>query len=301
MSLEVNWANPYEDRRGQWLRGNLHAHSCPVSPCGKVPTDQLLAAYAKCGYDFLSLSEHRTLFTPANETDLVLIPGMEWNDTDREKHTGIYSTDPELIRPLMDIAAQEPLLAHLAGRDDALVILAHPNYQSVPHYRREELAGTGPYDGIEIYNYTIERLPGAALATDKWDYLLEKDIRVLGFASDDTHYDYEIAKAWICARSESRSADGILSALRKGNFYCATGSEGGVEIRDITRTGQQIKVETANAEQVRAITDGGRVVQRAAGPTIIYDVPVPAPAYVRFEAFGRGTARAWTQPFFLSS
>ncbi len=302
MSLEVNWANPYEDRQGKWLKGNLHAHSSPVSPCGKIPTDQLLAAYAKCGYDFLSLSEHRTLSCPANETNLTLIPGMEWNTPGDEKHTGIYSADPELIRPLMDIATQAQLLGDLAGRDDALVILAHPNYQSIPHYRREELAAAGPYDGIEIYNFTIERLPGAALATDKWDYLLEKDIRVLGFASDDTHYDYEIAKAWICVRSESRSAEGIISALQKGNFYCAAGdgAESGVEILDITRTGRQITVETANAEQVHAIT-GGSVVQRVIGSSITYDIPDPAPAYVRFEAFGAGLARAWTQPFFLSS
>ncbi len=301
MSLEVDWANPYEDRQGKWLKGNLHAHSSPISPCGKIPTDQLLAAYAKCGYDFLSLSEHRTLSCPANETNLTLIPGMEWNDADRNKHTGVYSVDPELIRPLMDFTDQEQLLAHLDGRD-ALVILNHPNWQSIPHYRREELAAAGPYDGIEIYNFTIERDPGAALATDKWDYLLEKDIRVLGFASDDTHYDNEIAKAWICVRSESRSAGAIISALQKGNFYCATGdgAESGVEILDITRAGRQIIIETANAEQVHAIT-GGKVVQRVIGSSITYDIPEPAPAYVRFEAFGAGGARAWTQPFFLSS
>jgi len=57
MSIEVNWANPYEDRRGQWLRGNLHAHSSPASSCGKVPMDRLLAGYAEAGYDFLSVSD----------------------------------------------------------------------------------------------------------------------------------------------------------------------------------------------------------------------------------------------------
>ncbi len=293
MSIEVNWANPYEDRRGQWLKGNLHAHSCPTSSCSIVPMDELLAGYARAGYDFLSVSDHRTLSSPPAETGMVLIPGMEWNATGDSNHTGVYSADAELIRPLMDFTDQQALLAHLAGRD-ALAIMNHPNWQSIPHYRREELAAAGPYDGIEIYNFTIERLPGAALATDKWDYLLEKDIRVLGFTVDDAHMDYEIGNAWICVRSESRSAEGIISALQKGNFYCSTG----VKISDITRTDRQIVVKTTNADQVNAIT-GGEVFQRAAGAAITYEIPEPAPAYVRFEAFGSGTARAWTQPFFL--
>ncbi len=295
MSINVNWANPYEDRRGQWLRGNLHAHSSPTSGCSKVPMDRLLAGYAQAGYDFLSVSDHRTLSTPPHDTSMVLIPGLEWNNATDGKHTGIYSTDIELIRLAMDISEQEPLLAQLAGRD-ALVILNHPNWKSVPHYRREALAEAGPFDGIEIYNFTIEKDPGNAIATEKWDFLLAKNIRVLGFASDDAHEDFEIGNGWICARSESRSADAIISALRRGNFYCSTG----VHIRDITRTGRRIEVETANADQIHAVTDAGRVVQRAVGGSIIYDVPEPPPLYVRFEAFGRGPAMAWTQPFFLS-
>jgi len=195
----------------------------------------------------------------------------------------------------LDISQQERLLAHLAGRD-ALVVLNHPNWKSVPHYRREDLAGTGPFDGIEIYNFCIERLPGYAIATDKWDYLLADDVRVLGFACDDAHMECEIAKGWICVRSESRLAEAVLSALRRGNFYCSSG----VQIRDIVRTGRRIEVETENAEQIHAITDGGRVVQRVEGVCIVYDVPEPAPLYVRFEAFGHGPAMAWTQPFFLS-
>ena len=287
----MNWADPYAGRQGRWYKGNLHTHTSPASACGAISPADSLAQYVKLGYDFLAISDHMGL-TADRDKGLVMMPGVEWNSPAGE-HAGVYSLDAEIVRGVIGIADQAALLSHLKGKD-ALVILNHPNWQLVPHYRREQLLARQDYDGIEIYNGVIERLDGAAISTDKWDYLLVKGRRVLGFASDDSHCLDDIGLAAIMVRSSARDAASILAAIRRGNFYCTTG----VEITDIRREGNVIHVQSANGQEVQAISRGGVRVARVSGPSMSHTLP-DGPGYVRFAVYGPGAAMAWTQPFFV--
>ncbi|MDY6914611.1 MAG: CehA/McbA family metallohydrolase [Planctomycetota bacterium] len=288
----VDWSNPYQDRRGGWLKGNLHAHTSPASGCAEVAPERVIDLYIQAGFDFLAISDHMVL-SEHQSSRIVLIPGVEWH-SEAGEHTGIYSTDTKLIRSTLEIADHRNLLDHLRGKE-ALVILNHPNWEMIPHYRREVLESKRSYDGIEIYNAVIEGLVGCALSTDKWDYLLASGRRVLGFAGDDLHAEAHVGLAWICVRTASAKAEGILSAIRQGNFYCSSG----VEITDIRAGGGLIEIETANAEEIHAISDGGRRVARVTEKAIAFRAEGDSPTYVRFEAHGYGSAMAWTQPFFL--
>ncbi len=292
MSINVNWSNPYEDRRGRWHKGNLHTHTSPASGCGKIAPADSLARYVALGYEFLALSDHMGLTCDRHER-LAMFPGLEWNSPAGE-HAGIYSLDAEVVKPAIEIHDQAQLLEHYKDKP-ALVILNHPNWQLVPHYRREQLDARQNYDGIEIYNGVIERLDGASISTDKWDYLLVKGRRVLGFASDDSHCDTDIGLAAIMVRSAAGDAASIFEAIRRGNFYCTTG----VEITDIRREGNVIHVHSANGQEVHAISRGGVRVARVQGPSITYTLPEGGGYYVRFTVFGPGAAMAWTQPFFV--
>lgn len=62
----VNWTNPYESLNGKWLKGNLHAHTAPTSPCGRVPIEQVLGLYEKSGFDFIAISDHLK-YTPVDD------------------------------------------------------------------------------------------------------------------------------------------------------------------------------------------------------------------------------------------
>jgi len=292
MSLNVNWSNPYEMREGSWLKGNLHTHTDEGSRCGSVPTSRVLDLYVEAGFDFLAVSDHMVLTIPTRK-GLVFIPGVEWNGPPGG-HTGIYSMAQDAVRAAIAIDDQEQLLRELAKKD-ALVVLNHPNWQLVPHYRREALYSIGLFDGIEIYNAVIERLPGYAIATDKWDALLMNGQRVLGFASDDSHQEADIGLGWICVRSPARDAHTILDAMRRGNFYCSSG----VVLSDIRREGNVITVESENAQEIQAIMDGGRRIARVSDSVLVYDVSGLEADYVRFAAYGPGASMAWTQPFFL--
>ena len=292
MSIAVNWANPYETRDGAWFKGNLHAHTGEGSPCGSVPSQRVLDLYGQAGYDFLAVSDHMYLNLP-ERSELTLIPGVEWNAS-KGGHTGIYSLDLDTIRHAIDSEDHDLLLKSLS-RPDTLVVLNHPNWQLVPHYRREQLYALGPFDGIEIYNGVIERLPGYAIATDKWDALLINDQRVFGFASDDSHVETDIGLAWIMVRSKACRPAPLLESMRHGNFYCSCG----VVLSDIRREGNVITIESENAQEFHAIVDGGRCMARVSDAVIVYDVSGLDAVYVRFAAYGPGSTMAWTQPFFL--
>ena len=291
MSVSVNWSNPYADRRGRWYKGNLHTHTSPASDCAKVGVERVLDLYVQAGYEFLAISDHKAL-TVAARKGLVLISGVEWHSPAGE-HTGIYSLDQDALKAAVAIPDHESLLGYLADKD-ALVILNHPNWQATPHYRREQLDRKTPFDGIEVYNGVIERLEGSSVATDKWDYLLAKDRRVLGFASDDSHVEGDVGLAAIVVRSPARNPRSILGALRRGNFYCSTG----VGVIDIRREGDLIAFRTEDGQEIQAIGQGGVLVERVRSASMSFDISRTAGRYVRFAAYGPGSSMAWTQPFF---
>jgi hypothetical protein len=292
MSNFVKWENPYADRGGQWYKGNLHAHTSPASGCGTLRVEHVWNLYAKAGYDFLALSDHMD-FSVYQDQRMIWLPGVEWNSPTGE-HTGVYSPDHSVIRRCIEIDDQGKLLQFLDGKE-ALVVLNHPNWQLVPHYRREQLEARRGYDGIEIYNHVIERLDGYAISTDKWDYLLMKDRRVLALASDDSHNAADIGNAWVRVRGAERSASAILGALRRGNFYCSSGQD----FTDIRREGKRIVIETADAQEIQAIGCGGVRFERVKGACMSFELSHAFGPYVRFAAYGQGSDMAWTQPFFL--
>ena len=292
VSDSVNWMNPYRSQRGRWYRGNLHTHTSQASGCAQMAMGDALDMYARTGYDFLSISDHMTLSRP-RDARLMLIPGIEWNSV-RGEHTGLYGFDPRFLRAATKIEDQELLLKAVRGKS-LLTVLNHPNWQLIPHYRREQLDARPGASGVEIYNGVIERLAGAALATDKWDYLLTRGRRLLGLATDDAHVESDIARAWIVVRAPERSARSILKAILEGNFYCSTG----VVLNTIRREGDRIRMESDNADEIWVVVDGGQVIARVRDRAISFNCATLGTTYVRFEAYGSGSAMAWTQPFFM--
>ncbi len=298
MSINVDWTNPYSSCEGTWYKGNLHTHTSPASDCAEMSLEEALDAHADEGYDFLCISDHNVL-TTVEDARMILLPGTEWNSPNGE-HTGIIAADSAMVEKALEISDQRELLDCLSD-ENALAILNHPNWGHVPHYSREHMDGCGPYDGVEIINMVVKRLPGNALATDKWDHVLTGGRRVLGLAGEDSHNPSDIGHAWLSVRTAEKTPEGILAALRAGSFYSSTG----VTITGIRREDNLITVDTRDAEELQALCDYGTVLQAETGTSITVDVLRPAlayakPTYVRFEAFGPGSSMAWTQPFFLS-
>ncbi len=69
-------ANPFQ-QPGQWYRGNTHSHSTESD--GQLPMADRFAAYREAGYDFLVLTDHRTVndVSAYSTPDFLAISGSE--------------------------------------------------------------------------------------------------------------------------------------------------------------------------------------------------------------------------------
>ena len=298
----IDWRNPYAEPKGSWLKGNLHAHTSPASPCGRVELRRVLGLYESAGFDFLAISDHLTRTPVEAPTSLIMIPGLEWNsrsrgqgrlELTRENHLGLYSLDPGDLEEALAHQGPKEALAALGDRE-ALVILNHPNWLVPAHYSEEDLFAL--YEGatgLEIWNAVIDRLPGSGDATLKWDRVLTEKGPFLGFASDDSHTEEDIGRAWLMVRAGERSPGAVLEALRSGRFYCSTG----VEIVELGREAGEVFCRAQPGVEIEVCGENGQVM--AVGQEgLRFPFAGTASSYLRFSLYGPGRRRAWSQPFF---
>lgn len=286
--------SPYADT-GTWLRGNLHAHS--TNSDGVRAPSQVIEDYAARGYDFISISDHDTFTDPTeyqSEPGPVLLPAVEISANG--PHT-LHIGATDAVHPHEDRQAVVDAI-----RDDGgVAVPAHPNWkETFAHWPQANLEQIDGYAGIEIYNGLIEHHPGAATATDRWDQLLSAGRRVWGFANDDAHRPWEVAQGWNVVQVDERTPRAILNALASGRFYASTG----VTVQQIDVSGEELTVETADADCIRLISDHGVIQQTVAGPIATFRVPDQlvhrdGHSYVRAECIGHGRDMAWLQPMFL--
>ena len=297
MSHDVDWSNPYADRTGDWYKGNLHTHVSEGSGCASMSFKEAADAYLAEGFDFISVTDHFVLTELADER-IVQILGMEWTGMDG-RHTGIHALKPELIEQVRRTAEQADALNDLADKV-AFTVVNHPRWKrkGIIQYDYPVLDAVGPFDAMEIYNFAGEASHGVAEVTESWDYLLTQDRRVLAVAGDDAHRLARVGTAWIGVRAAEKTAESIFEAIRRGNMYASSG----VTITDVRREGDRVTVESENGQEVRAVCSDSRVLAIREGPSLTFDlsdIEVERPMYVRFEVFGSGSCKAWTQPFFL--
>lgn len=279
---------------GQWLRGNLHAHTTLSD--GQRPPQEVISDYAGRGYGFLMLSDH-DVFASAeslaqwNAGGMVLIPGNEI--TAHGSHI-LHVNASRAVPPHMP---RQRVLHEIARDAGSFAVIAHPNWlANFDHTTIAQLREWTDYAGLEIYNGVIGCLEGSPYATNKWDMLLAEGRRVWGFAHDDSHRASHVELGWNQVYVREKSAPAILEALRAGRFYPSTG----VTIESIQVEGPRIRIETADAERIVALCDTARRFHQVDDRTIEVEVPATA-KYVRFECWGRGERMAWTQPFWITN
>ena len=294
----------------RWLRGNHHGHSTQSDGADDPIT--ILEAYEEAGYDYLALSEHDRLLSPAylqSHTSLCILPAVEV--TSRFNQTllclGVDGSLPKAQltpREIMD-------WAHAAG---GLFIFNHPNWLPFPDYATDDLLDTlEGLRGIEIYTGVIRRSEGSPLATDRWDRLLTRGWRVFGHATDDQHCAGDQFIAWNCVQWHGDSAPdagGLVVALSQGRFYASTG----VEISSIAAVdGGSTVTVSSDGDELRWITSGGSVFKttpsgngRCSAGECLDAARETSPdsgtgpgAYLRVECHRKDGATAWSQPFWL--
>ena len=213
------YINPYSDIQksdGQWMKANFHTHAGSGDNCGKYLAEDVISLYKEAGYNVLTLSNHDFFLNTSEyqtKYDLIMFNGFEYSQAKHmlciDIRNVIYGSHQEVIDE--------------CKRQGGFTILCHPNWVNKEYWPWKDIDALRGYTGIEIFNGVIFRLSGSGLATDTWDYLLSQGKLVWGFANDDFHRWYDLARTWNVIYSISNEHVEIKNSILNGNFYASTG------------------------------------------------------------------------------
>lgn len=272
---------------GQWLRGNLHAHTTKSD--GVFQIEELVRNYEALGYDFLVITDHNKITPIENiNPEILVLLGSEIS-TDKGHIVAVNLKEP--IKP--NQPSQEVIDA--INAQGGIAIIAHPNWgENFCHWQQKDLFSLQNYAGIEIFNGNILRDNGSPLASDRWDMLLSRGHKCWCYAVDDTHNELDIANGWTMVLVDEINADSIVKALREGRCYASSG----VFFEAIESDETNIRIVARNADRIAFVGRNGRWLKWVNDKFASYRVRGDE-SYIRVEAFGPHGGMAWTQPFFI--
>lgn len=155
--------------------------------------------------------------------------------------------------------------------------------------------------GLEIFNTRIFVETAKGVSTVHWDDLLDRGKRLLGFATDDSHWkDFEDSfGGWIMVKAVSLAKADIVESICEGLFY----SSRGPKINDIQLGHKTIRVSCSPVDTINFMCDKweGRSI-RAEDYQILTGAEFTLKgneSYVRIECIDAVGRAAWSNPIFL--
>lgn len=319
--------------QSRWYKGNTHAHS--LNSDGDVPVDEVVRWYREHGYHFTFLTEHEYftdvaplngLFAGANR--FLVIAGQEVTQRIadsahsggvRQAHVNALGSNRLVPTIGTNNIARGMTIAATYARHDAAIKAAggimqvnHPNFiWSVPLSDMMNLPDSTLFEVWNghpiVYNQGGTDSTGQEmLSTEaRWDSVLSRGKLLFGVGDDDSHsYKPQDAenpdmarpgRAWIWVRADTLSADAIVRALHRGDFYASTG----ITLKDLNIDRTLYALEITPAGDRRYLTEfigqGGKVLARSTTLRPSYRI-AGTEGYVRARISDSSGRMAWTQP-----
>jgi hypothetical protein len=266
----------------------------------------------------------------------VLIPGEELTDrfsdatatagerdlAGREVHLGALNIR-KAIAPQGGSSIAETLQRDVAAIRAAggVPVLNHPNFTWA--ITGGDMKSVKNLALFEVFNghQQAHNLGGGSRpgVEEIWDEALSGGALFYGVATDDSHQFQRLGlpnamsapgRGWIMVRSERFSAQGLIDAIERGDFYATTG----VELADYQATARQVSITikpfSRSKYRVSFIGKGGRVLKDVPVDPVITARTGPLNAkagavtyemrgdegYVRAKIMESNGLAAWTQP-----
>ncbi len=298
----------------RWYKGNLHTHT--LNSDGDSTPDEVVTWYREHRYNFLVLSDHNYLTDVAGlnavhgaRDKFLLIPGEEVSDRFQSKPIHLNAYRPSrLVEPQHgdSVAATVQNNVNEIRRAEGVPSLNHPNFGWAVSV--EDMLAVKGLGLFEVYNghpmVNNEGGGGFRSLDEMWDALLTAGQKLYGIAVDDAHEFKRFGKelsnpghGWVEVRAASLTADAVLAALERGDFYASTG----VKLADVSTAGPEYRLEIVPAEWEKVTTyfigAGGKVLARSFDTKPVYRYS-GAEQYVRARVESSSGAKAWTQPVF---
>jgi hypothetical protein len=300
------------DRDGTWLRCALHAHS--TNSDGELGPDMLVRHYEWAGYDVLATTDHWVRTDEPSTKRLLVIPSTELNAVvgdGEDAHVLALGLEADPVAPPDEFEPLADVVAWIDGQG-ALPYLAHTYWSGL---RTEQWWDCPGLLGIEVWNTGCELELGRGDSSLHWDEALEHGRNLQALATDDSHHPgYDSGFAWTWVRAAERSREGVLAALRAGDFYGSTGPEiRGVEVSDdevVVRCSPAASVTLYCGRTRGARANAGRlgypnlsrVLERTdagAITAVSLQRPWDGGRYGRVEVRSPDGTKAWTNPLWI--
>jgi len=295
---------------GRFWRGNIHTHSTLSD--GALRPEQVVEAYKKVGYDFMTISDHflerfnwpivDTTAFRSDEFTTIIGAELHTPETSVGELWHILATGLPLdFAPCgKDETGQE--LARRAAEAGAFVSIAHPSWSQLTI---EDSHSIDSAHAVEIYNHScaveVDRGEGWYLL----DQMLNDGKRLSAIATDDAHFTSHDRGAFggcIMVKADTLDPDVLLDALKAGNFY----SSQGPEIHSVSISENKISINCSPVDTIcitggtaRSLTQSGRSITNATLDLAELEkgwfVPDPSP-WLRITAKDASGKRAWTNP-----
>lgn len=291
-----------------WLKGNLHVHSTRSD--GALSPDQVCALYARAGYDFIALTDHRRAGDAGDGLDdsLLVLNGLELDgrDSNGAYHHIVIVGETQTVEEAVGAYARsdwnvplQPLMERL-DPDTSFRIWAHPHWSM----NRLQDGFAFDFDALEVFNSSSQEEVGRGYGMAHWDYLLQQRPNMFGVAADDAHHTERLpcwGGGWIRVNVRDAEQKAVLQALKRGEFYASNGPE----FQSFAYDGQTVTVKTSLVRIIRLITPGlygdlRVAADRSSGLTrAVFDLQdAQHPVRIEIEDFqGR---IAWSNPLFVS-
>jgi len=319
--------------QSRWFKGNTHAHS--LNSDGDVPVDAVVRWYREHGYHFTFITEHEyftdvaplnALFAGGNR--FLVIAGQEVTQRVADpRHTNgvrqahvnalgasrlVTTIGEKNIASGMTIAATYARNGAAIRAAGGIMQVNHPNFiWSVPLGDMMDLPDSTLFELWNghpiVYNQGGTDSTGQEmLSTEaRWDSVLSRGKLLFGVADDDSHsFKPEDAenpdlarpgRGWIWVRTDTLTADAIVRALHRGDFYASTG----VTLRDLRVSPTEYRLEITPAGDRRYLTEfiggSGKVLARSTTLRPSYSIS-GSEGYVRARVSDSSGRMAWTQP-----
>jgi predicted metal-dependent phosphoesterase TrpH len=201
------------------VRAAAHVHS-EWSDDASWSLPELAAAFGRRGYDVVLLCEHSRGFAPsdwdayaaacaaASTSDLLLVPGIEYNDADNVVHVPVWGDVP-FFGQVPDIAELLPKVA----AEDGVAVLAHPWRRAA--WRRYDPAWAAHLTAVEVWNRKYD-----GIAPDRRAVALARREGLREFVALDFHTPRQFFPLAMALRLAGDALDrsAVERALHAGAF-----------------------------------------------------------------------------------
>lgn len=279
--------SPYSGVPATEVKAQLHCHT--TNSDGQDTPVALAQAYKNAGYGFLAITDHDAITQDPNIQGLLFAPSIEEIGGAYHAHVVAYDVDVQTTEPCF------PTVVDFHRRKGKAVSLAHPLVNGdTPIIPGEHAMHTvDGYNFVEVYN-------GLSVEADSvWDDLLTRGRHVYGLATDDCHNINSVYfnRGWVVVNAQEETKDGVLDALRRGDFYASNGNDITVSVN-----GNVITAESTNPSDISFIgKDGWTYHQQPNALTASYTIRGDE-KYIRCVAKRVSDGKkAWGQPVYIDT